>query len=29
MSLDQVMQLHPIALAAITERTHILNNTKE
>jgi len=29
MTLDQVMDLHQVALAAITERTHILNQTKD
>jgi hypothetical protein len=29
MTLDQVMDLHQLALSAITERTHILNTTKD
>jgi len=29
LTLDEVMEMHPVAVAAITERTYILNNTKE
>lgn len=29
LSLDQVMDLHPLALAAISERTYLLNQTKD